>query len=103
MQPWAARIDRLVSPRLTIFLRSPFVQLIVLMCIVMALLFFPLAFIPSSEKVLSAPVLFFGLALTANDGLLALIGLVITAAIVILPFVYWNELMQAIPTPASLA
>lgn len=103
MRPWAARIDWLVSPRLTFFLRPPFVQLIALICIVMALLFFPLAFIPSSEKVLAAPVFFFGLALTANDGLLALVGLVVTAAIVILPLVYWDELMQALPTTSSIA
>ena len=41
----------------------------------MALLFFPLALIPSSEKVLSVPIFFFGLALTTNDGLVALIGI----------------------------
>lgn len=97
--PWAKRIDRLVEPRLTVFVRPPFVQFIALICISMALLFFPLAIIPSSEKVLAAPVFFFGLALTTNDGLLALLGLTITGAMIMLAIIYWPELTHAVSLP----
>jgi hypothetical protein len=74
---------------------------VALIVILMAILFFPLAFIPSSEKVLAVPIFFFGLALTARDGLLALIGLGFTLGILSLPFVYWDELTQALDTLAQ--
>jgi hypothetical protein len=74
---------------------------VALIVILLAILFFPLAFIPSSEKVLAVPIFFFGLALTARDGLLALIGLGFTLGILSLPFVYWDELTQALDTLAQ--
>ncbi len=97
LKPWAARIDRLIRPRMTFLLRAPIVQLIALICIVLAILFFPFALIPSSEKVLVAPVFVFGLALTANDGLLAIVGVVVTIALMSLPFLYWDDFMRALP------
>lgn len=102
-RPWARRVDKLLAPRLTFFLKPPFVQGIAAISIIMALMFFPLAFIPSSEKVLAAPVLFFGLALTANDGLLAAIGLLVTGTIIALPIVFWDQIMQMLPSFSSIA
>lgn len=98
-RPWARRIDRIFAARLTVFVRPPFLQLIAAICILMALLFFPLAIIPSSEKVLAAPVFFFGLALTVNDGLLALIGLAISGALITLPILYWPQFTQVFSYP----
>lgn len=95
VRPWAIRIDRLVFPRLTFLLRPPFVQFISMICILMALLFFPLALIPSSEKVLSVPIFFFGLALTTNDGLVALIGIAVTLGIAGMPLFFWDDILQA--------
>ena len=95
LRPWAVRIDRVVFPRLTFLLRPPFVQIIALICILMALLFFPLALIPSSEKLLSVPIFFFGLALTTNDGLVALIGIAVTLGVVGIPWLFWDEILQA--------
>lgn len=95
-RPWAVRIDRVLKPRLTSLVRPPFLQLIALICIAMALLFFPLAFIPASEKVLAVPIFFFGLALTAGDGLLAAIGLTVTTGIMLVGIYYSWQLASAL-------
>lgn len=94
---WTMRIDRVARPRLTTFVNPPFVQVIAIVCVTMALLFFPFAFIPSSERLLAIPVFFFGVALTVGDGLLALIGLSLAVGLVALFIVYWPQVLRALP------
>jgi hypothetical protein len=91
-RPWARRIDWLVRPRLTFLVRPPMLNVMAAICILLALLFFPLAIIPASEKALAVPIFFFALALTARDGLLALLGLAATGGCVGLLVYLWPSI-----------
>lgn len=93
-RPWALRLNRLVGPRLPFLLQPPFLNGIALICLFLALLTFPLAILPGGENVPAAAVFFFGLALTARDGLLALIGLVISGASVAVTVYFWPLLVE---------
>jgi hypothetical protein len=94
-RPWARRLDWLIRPRLTFLVQPPLVSVIALICIVQALLFFPLAFIPGSEKALAVPVFLFSLALTARDGLLVLLGVAATGGTVWLLVHFWPRIVEA--------
>jgi len=88
-------IDRFLKPRLTILTRPPFVQLVALACVAVALVTLPLSFIVFGPTLPSLTILFFGLAITARDGfLLILAGASLAGAIylmlrvwAVLPFV----------------
>ncbi len=95
-RPWMRRLGRIVRPRLTIFLEPPMLNVIALICCVLALSIFPLAVLPGGENIPAAAVLFFGLALTAKDGVLALLGLTIAAASFGLLIYFWTDVMQGL-------
>lgn len=73
-RPWARRIDALLKPRLTFLARPPFVNLVALLVIAAALITFPLGLIPFAPILPGVAVVFFGLGMTARDGLWLLLG-----------------------------
>ena len=73
VKPWASRIDALINPRLG-FLVNRYV--VALSAMVLALMFFPLGFIPWAVSVPAAAIVFLGLALLGKDGAAAAIGYV---------------------------
>lgn len=73
-------IDRLLRARLTWFTDGPAVYLIAFLSALMGLLMPPMELIPFTATSGGLALTLFGLALLANDGLLALFGIVITTA-----------------------
>ncbi len=72
----------------------PFLNVIALICFGLGLVTFPLAVLPAGENVPAAAVLLFGLALTVDDGLLALFGLAMTGAAVVALVYFWPKIIE---------
>ncbi len=70
----AKTIDKLLRPRLTFLSRPPFVNLVAVMCILAALITFPLGLIPFAPFAPGMAVVFFGLGMVARDGLWLALG-----------------------------
>lgn len=71
---WSRFIDGALTARLTFLARPPFVNVVALMCIGAALVTFPLGLIPLAPLAPGLAVVFFGLGMTAHDGLWLLGG-----------------------------
>lgn len=95
-RPWLKWLETLVRPRWGFLVKAPFLQIIAATCILLALSFFPLSPIPASEKVPALPVAFFALAITARDGLLAIIGFAITGISIGSLIYFWPTVMRAL-------
>lgn len=78
MQPWLGRIDHLFTERLTILTGPVVARLVGIAALLHALLMIPLEFI-SAVALPGAALTFFGVALTARDGLMMIIGWAFTA------------------------
>ncbi|MBS3805692.1 MAG: exopolysaccharide biosynthesis protein [Oleiphilaceae bacterium] len=80
---WSRRparfMDRFLKPRLVSFTRGPGVHVIALVCILIALVMPPMEVVPFTANGAGLALTLFGLSLMAKDGLLALIGLILTA------------------------
>jgi hypothetical protein len=100
-RPWAKRLNRLIGPRLQFLVGPPFLNVIAVICIVLAVMVFVLSPLPAGENIPAAAVLFFGLALTARDGLLALIGLAVTAGAVGALVYFWPTIVQGMADLAA--
>jgi len=72
--PWAKRIDRVIRPRLEWIVQGPMDRVIAAASIVLALSMIPLGLIPFAVMAPAAALLAMGLALTARDGALAIVG-----------------------------
>lgn len=81
--PVTSLVDRLVRPRWSVMLERPGLAAIAVCCLMLTVVMFPLQLVPFTSGIPSFPVALFGLALIARDGLLALIGFV-SAAVVLL-------------------
>jgi hypothetical protein len=82
--PWAARIDAVLKPRLTVLVEAPFVNIAGLFCAIAALATFPLGFIPVAPLVPGLAIALVGLGLLVKDGLLLLLsGAIVAGAIVL--------------------
>lgn len=80
MQRPARFVDRLLRPRLSVFVNGPGVYAIALVCIVIAAATPPMEFVPFTANGAGIALTAFGLALIARDGLMALLAFVFTAA-----------------------
>jgi hypothetical protein len=80
LRPPAGYIDRFVRPRMTFLVEGPGTYVIASVCVLIALSMPPMEMLPFAATVAGMAIAIFGLALIARDGLLALIGLLITAA-----------------------
>lgn len=73
-------IDRILRPRLAVFVTGPGVYVIALMCVIIAAATPPMEFVPFTANGAGIALTAFGLALIAKDGLLALVAFAFTAA-----------------------
>lgn len=80
MRGLAKFIDRLLKPRLKFLSGPPFVNLVALMCVLAALVTFPLGLIPLAPLLPGVAIVAFGLGMTARDGLWLLLGTLVTGA-----------------------
>lgn len=73
-EKYAHMVDALVKPRLTFLTEPPFVQVVALICVMAALITYPLGLVPLGPLLPGLTVLLFGLALTARDGAVVLLA-----------------------------
>ena len=85
-------IDQFVKPRLTFLTEFPFIILIALVCILAALITFPLGLFPFGPMLPSLTILILGLGLTGRDGLMILLGLAPLAGTGFLLYEVWDTL-----------
>jgi hypothetical protein len=78
--PFTKRIDSVIGTRLTQFITPPMSTIIGVLCILLALTMIPLELLPFAAAAPAWAIACFALGLTANDGLLVVIGLTITVA-----------------------
>lgn len=69
-RPVAGALDRVIRPRMQFMADPPMVMVVALMCILAALITFPLGFIPLAPFLPGLSVTLFGLGMTARDGIL---------------------------------
>ncbi len=87
-KPYAARVDRLIKPRLSFLVEGAAARLAFgALSIVLALMFYPLALVPGGVTAPAIAIAALGLALVGRDGALALIGLAASAGSFVL--LYW--------------
>lgn len=89
LRPWLAWAERPIRSRLTTLIEPPFEQVAAACCIALALLFYPLALVPFGVFLPAIAVCFFGLALSARDGLLAAFAFVLTVGTVWTAIAFW--------------
>ena len=80
LRPYAHFVDRFLGPRLPILTRGIFFYAITAICLVVAVVTPIIELVPLAGIVPNAAIVAFGLAITAHDGLWALIALFFTAA-----------------------
>jgi len=73
-EKYAHMIDALVRPRLAFLTEAPFVQAVAMICVMAALITFPLGLVPFGPLLPGLTILLFGLALTARDGAVVLLA-----------------------------
>lgn len=78
--PGTRAIDRVLRSRLEILVTPPAPRLIACLCIVLALTFAPLEFVPFLGALPALVIVVLGLGLTAHDGAVVALGLIILVA-----------------------
>ncbi len=68
------RIDSVIRRRLDFMMKPPMIQVIAVVCIGLCVILIPLEIIPFATAIPGGALILLGLAVTARDGLLALIG-----------------------------
>jgi hypothetical protein len=76
--PYARFVDRLLRPRFDPLTRGPFLRIIAALVLIVALVTPVIELVPLAGIVPNAAIVAFGLALTAHDGIWALIATLIT-------------------------
>lgn len=74
MKPWARSVDWILKPRLSFLTRWPFIVVVALFTIAIALTMYPLGFIPFAPFFPGIVIVFLGLGITARDGLVLILG-----------------------------
>ncbi|MDJ0389384.1 exopolysaccharide biosynthesis protein [Roseomonas sp. E05] len=80
LRPFSRLTDRILRARLRGVTEGAGTRCIALACILLALMMPPLELVPFATSLIAAVITLFGLALVANDGLMALIAYALTAA-----------------------
>jgi hypothetical protein len=93
-RPWAKWVDGFVGKRLQVLVEGPMEYVIAGLCVLLALTLPPAELLPGIAAVPAAAILFLGLAVTSRDGLVGLIGMIVTAVGV-------GYLLYNLPTLAS--
>ena len=89
MRPAARVVDTFLSPRLSILTRGPFFYLIAVTCLLVAFVTPVIELVPIAGIVPNAAVVAFSLALTARDGVWALIAFAFTGGCIWLIGAAW--------------
>lgn len=89
VKPWLRPIESVIHSRWTVLTEKPGYYLLAAVCSVMALLFYPGALIPLAVMIPGAAILLLALGLTARDGLLVLLGYLLSAVSTGLVIYYW--------------
>lgn len=79
-KPWIERFDKLIHNRLTVMTEPPFLQLVAVCCIALAITFFPLAAFPGAVFAPAISICLLALGLSGKDGYLIVAGLMTAAA-----------------------
>lgn len=79
-RPWLKFFDRLAKPRMAYLVKGPMKFGIAAICVILACTFPPLELVPFGCAVPGCALLLLGLAVTARDGLMAIVGMVVAAA-----------------------
>ncbi|WP_432414887.1 exopolysaccharide biosynthesis protein [Chromohalobacter israelensis] len=87
VRPWTRRIDRLLAQRLDILLQPVARRFIAVLVIALALAMIPLELLPFAAAMPALAITVIGLGMTADDGLLLLIGVLIAAGLAV--SAYW--------------
>nr|WP_297458143.1 exopolysaccharide biosynthesis protein [uncultured Halomonas sp.] len=80
VRPWTQRFDRLLKPRLPMLINALAQRLIALLTVLLALAMIPLELLPFASAIPALAIVLMGLGLTAGDGLLTLVGLLVVVA-----------------------
>lgn len=83
-RPASRFVDRILRPRLTALTRGIGTYLIAVACLLIAVTMPPLEILPFAASIAGAAIATFGLSLMARDGLMALVALVFSSALVAL-------------------
>lgn len=73
-RPVAGALDKVIRPRFEFLADAPWVLLVALLCVLAAVITFPLGLIPFAPLVPGFAIIVFGLGLTARDGVLLTLG-----------------------------
>lgn len=96
-EKYAHMVDALVKPRLHFLTASPFVQLVALLCVLAALITYPLGIIPFGPLLPGLTVLLIGLGLTARDGAVVLLAALTFSGAVLIVLRTLPKLLQFWP------
>ena len=77
-KPWTKKVSRFLSQRWTSLLSVTSLRFLAVSCLVLAVLFYPLALVPFAVAIPALAVLFFALGLVAKDGLFIAAGYLAT-------------------------
>ncbi|WP_425400845.1 exopolysaccharide biosynthesis protein [Aeoliella sp.] len=77
-RPWAKWVDGFIGKRLQVLVEGPMEHVVAGLCILLALTMPVAELLPGLAAVPAAAILFLGLAITARDGLLGLLGILIS-------------------------
>ncbi len=78
--PWAKWMEGFTDRRLQVITHSPFHYVIAAMVALLALLFIPLAFLPFAVAIPGTAIALFALGMTARDGVMVILGLIVSCA-----------------------
>ena len=86
---WLERIDRLIKPRLEWAAGQPALVFASLCLIFLSATMIPLELVPFAVTLPGAAMLFFGIGLTARDGLMMLLGFAVTVPSMVFTILWW--------------
>lgn len=87
--PWAKWLEGFTDSRLQTITRSPFHYVIAVIVAFMALLFIPLAFLPFAVAIPGTAIALLALGMTVRDGVLVVLGFVISCAAIGVAIYAW--------------
>ncbi len=89
MQPWVKWIEKVVHRRFDFLASGNAIYPVAIICVLLAISFYPLAFVPLGVLIPGFAITMFAIGLTAQDGLLVAIGFVLTSAAVATIWFAW--------------
>lgn len=89
MQPWIKWLERGVNRRVVILTTEPFFRATAAACVLLALLFYPLALVPFGVAVPGLAIILLSLGLMARDGYLMVGGAVVAGGSGVLTYFLW--------------